>query len=95
MACVVAPGEADSSHEIHYGDGAVLRCPLGSTAFIDARFGGQCQKAHSQNLSIKFFICRRAFDLLTPHERERALRTNVVYATHPFRRLLLVDYKCK
>ena len=45
MACVVAPGEADSSHEIHYGDGAVLRCPLGSTAFIDARFGGAMSKS--------------------------------------------------
>ena len=38
---------------------------------------------------------RRAFDLLTPHERERALRTNVVYATHPFRRLLLIHFKLK
>ena len=38
MACIVAPGSPNRSHDIHYGDGAVLKCPLGSTAFIDARF---------------------------------------------------------
>eukprot|EP00746_Dinoflagellata_sp_MGD_P049091 gnl/MRDRNA2_/MRDRNA2_222274_c0_seq1.p1 gnl/MRDRNA2_/MRDRNA2_222274_c0~~gnl/MRDRNA2_/MRDRNA2_222274_c0_seq1.p1 ORF type:complete len:243 (+),score=36.66 gnl/MRDRNA2_/MRDRNA2_222274_c0_seq1:38-730(+) len=63
MSCIVSPAQNGETCDVSYGDGSVLRCALGATAFIDAR---------------------KAYELLTPYERERADRTTVVYTTYPF-----------